>query len=284
MTDLIFGCFEKYSFDELSSWYNSMIFHKYEGDIVLIIYGDKQNVDQKIFDLEKIDKKVILVHKEKITKAVVVDRFKDMSEYLNNSNKEYRYVFSTDPSDVIFQENPSKLASRFLKSKQLIVACSESVLYKDETWGNINLKQSFPDFYNSIKEKEVYNAGTIFGTPALISSLFSDIFSLSLQSKVNNPDQAAFNILLQTKYLKNTRFTNMNDGVSVQCGTTAWPLRVSEYGHLLLEIPIFFRGIAYNSKGIKLGIVHQYNKVPFFHTQIMSRYYYRFQLSRKNKL
>ena len=281
--DLIFGCFEKYTLDSILTWLNSLNYTNYKGDILLIIYGDKSEIDQRIINLPNVTNSISILLKPLPSRPVVVERFKDMYEFLSLTKVNYRFVFSTDPSDVIFQKNPSIIASSFYKERPLIIACSESIIYKNETWGNKNMIDSFPDYYEFMHDKEIFNAGTILGTKEIIINLFQDIYKLSNQSLNSNPDQAAYNILIQTKYFQHTFFSRISDAVSVQCGTTAWPLRLSQYGKYLLEKPFFYDGIAYNKKGTKVGIVHQYNKVPYLHQQIIKRFYTGIQLSRKKK-
>lgn len=282
--DLIFGCFEKYSLESILAWLNSIKFSKYKGDIILFVYGNKNDIDSRIFNLHSYFNNISVLHKPLPSQPVVVERFKDMSIFLSLTKNNYRFIFSTDPSDVVFQINPSKIASPYYSGSQLIIACSESIIYKNETWGNKNMFDSFPEYYEFMLEKEIFNAGTILGTKEIIKDLFNDIYELSIKSFNSNPDQAAYNILIQTKYYESTYFSRISDGISIQCGTTAWPLRLSQYGNLLLEKPFFYDGIAYSLKGIKVGILHQYNKVPSLHDHIIKRFYTGIQLSRKNRL
>jgi hypothetical protein len=239
----------------------------FTGDILLITYGDDPNV-KAVLDYIS-DKPNYKSFPGILTKSVVCDRFRDTHWFLENNN--YDYVFATDPSDVVFQTNPSLFVRSKLKDKSILCG-SESVIYKNETWGNENMMQSFPMYYEKMKEKVIYNAGTISGKCSVISNLFLDIFRLCIQTNVINPDQAAFNVLIQSKYHDSCYFSGIEDGYAVQCGTTNRPDRVMEYGHLLLEKPILKDGIAYNSKMEKTCLLHQYNKVPGFYEEVLKKY------------
>jgi hypothetical protein len=100
-----------------------------------------------------------------------------------------------------------------------------------------------------------------------------DIFNLSMTTSVYNPDQAALNLLIQTKYNSSTYFSSMEDGWSIQCGTVTDPVRLGEYGSLLLEKEHeFIDGIGYNRLNNRVCLVHQYNRVPWLVDTIKNLY------------
>lgn len=271
MKDIIIGAFEKYSQDDLSPWMNSIKKCGFDGDILLIIYGNDETYLNSWTEFVSKNPNYILITVDSPIKNVVCDRFLDTHKFLSK-DKKYNYVFFTDPKDIVFQTNPSEFIRKKIKNQNKIICGSESVLYKDETWGNLNMFNSYKENYEFMKNKIIYNAGSISGETSIISKLFLDIFNLSIKSHVWNCDQAAFNILIQTKYKEDCCFFGIEDGYSVQCGTVANPQRLFEYGDKILEFPILEKGIAYNSKKEKVCILHQYPKVPNFHEEVIKNY------------
>jgi hypothetical protein len=122
-----------------------------------------------------------------------------------------------------------------------------------------------------MKDKIIYNAGTISGKIEKICELFEDIYQLSLKPKVDC-DQAAFNICIHTKYQNDCYFSGIEDGYATQCNTTANPKLLVNYNKFLLEKPILKNGIAYNSKMEKTCLLHQYQNVPGFYEEVLKLY------------
>jgi hypothetical protein len=269
MKDLIIGAFENYGMINLKPWMNSIKKCGFTGDVLIITYGYNPVTEEYI---KEISTEPNYIHiRGNPMKTVVCDRFLD-SHYFLNKHPYYEYVFATDPADIVFQTNPSNFIRQKLKEENKIMCGSECVLYKDETWGNMNMMYSYPSHYEMMRDKMIYNAGSISGKRDILSRLFLDIFKLSMQSRIPNSDQAAFNILIQTEYKNDCYFSGIEDGYSTQCGTVAAPHRLAEYGDKLTEKPILKHGIAYNSKMEPTCILHQYNKVPGFYEQVIEKY------------
>jgi hypothetical protein len=271
MKDIIIGAFENYSQIDLKPWMNSIKKCGFDGDVLLIVYGREESYLKSWSEFVSEKPNYILITVDTIIKNVVCDRFLSVHKFLSK-NEKYDYVFFTDPKDIVFQTNPSEFIRKKIKNQNKIICGSESVLYKDETWGNANMLNSYKEYYEYMKDKIIYNAGSISGERKIVSELFSDIFKLSIKTHVWNPDQAAFNILIQTKYKNNCHFSGIEDGYAVQCGTVANPHRLFEYGDKILEFPILENGVAYNSKKEKVCILHQYPKVPTFHEEVIKNY------------
>lgn len=267
MKDLIIGAFEKYGISKLKPWMNSIDRCGFTGDVLLITYGDHQDTKNLI---NFVSSNARFIHINGVlTKSVVCDRFRDSHLFLRDNP--YNFVFFTDPGDVVFQLNPSEFIRSKLKDKTILCG-SESVVYKDETWGNQNMKDCYPQYYEYMKDKIIYNAGTISGKSEILCKLFLDIYKLSIQTNITNPDQAAYNLLIQSNYKLDCLFSGIEDGYAVQCGTTACPSRLLEYGNKLLEHPVLKDGVAFNSKMQKTCLLHQYHRVPGFYEEVLKLY------------
>lgn len=268
--DIIVSGFSNFGIKQLTPWLNSIDQCGFTGDILCVMYGSNPDMVEAKKYLKT--KSNFIIIDGILTKTVVCDRFKDIYLFLKDKKEQYRYVFSTDASDVIFQLNPSHFAEIKLVNGFKLLCGSESILYKNETWGNQNMKNSFPSFYDFMMDKLVYNAGTITGNVEAICDLFKNIYEMSINTIVENPDQAAYNILIQTKYKDICYFSGIEDCYATQCNTTGNPRLLSQYGHLLTERPIFKNGIAYNSKMEKTCLLHQYQNVPGFYQEVLKTY------------
>lgn len=270
MKDIIIGCFNSYLPENIKPWVNSIKRSGFDGHLLAIIYGNGSAEQQSTAYLKNQGFEVLSI--PTFNKSIVVDRFKDMAMYLHNNRAKYRYVIATDVGDIVFQTNPSSFLEHHLIDKDILVG-SECVLYRDETWGRQNMRMSYPVQADMMMDKLIYNAGSIAAKANTAIELFVDIYNMSITTPVYNPDQAAMNVLVHTKYLDKTNLCSMKEGWSIQCGTVADPNRLREYGHLLVEDEFTFNeGIGYNACGDKVCLVHQYNRVPDLVEKVRSLY------------
>ena len=261
--DIIVSGFSNFSIKKLTPWLKSMERVGFNGDLLCVVYGDNPDLIESANFLRKIPNCTVI--QGIFTREVMFDRFKDIKNYLNDKKNKYRYVFATDAGDVVFQKNPSKYAEYKLSNKYKILCGSESMIYKDESWGNECMKTRFPQYYDFMKDKIIYNAGTITGEIETICNLFEQIYTMCISQPLDCPDQHAFNILIQTIYKDVTYFSSIEDGYATQCNTTANPRLLKKYDKFLLEKPILKDGIAYNSKMEPTCLLHQYPNVPGFY-------------------
>ena len=139
MKDLIIGASTNYDWDKLKYWINSINKSGFEGDKVLILMNcDAATVKKvneagfKVIGFNQ-DQQGNLQYESQM--PIHVERFGHIYEYLRKN--EYRYVITTDVKDVIFQQNPIDWLEANLTSENLVFS-SESILYKDEPWGDQN--------------------------------------------------------------------------------------------------------------------------------------------------
>lgn len=287
--DLLVGVMSNYDYHKVEPWVISAKRSGFAGDIAMICFNvsvdtlkklDAQGVEIYAYGQDGAGNAVF-----NSPRAVVVDRFRALYEFgIHAKWKErYRYIVTTDVKDVIFQSDPIKfLAENYNWDEKKINVGSECLEYKDEPWGNDNLFSSYPRFvYESMKNKTIYNCGTISGSMAEMHDLFLAIYLLSIGSPVHNPDQAALNILLNMKPWSDiTRFCDMQSGYAVQLGTTADPAKLESFRPNILEQRLPFIGhdgivrISHNDGEDKIipAIVHQYDRIPSWNKLIDAKY------------
>jgi len=289
MKDLILGCITNYTFDKIVHWVNSIDRSGFDGYKVVIAY----NVGFEIVEeLTKRDYTVVTFNRDDANKRftyredfnIVVDRFYHSWKVLNNLENQVNYVIATDVRDVVFQTNPSETLRRFnafaqYDGVQKIIASTEGISYRNEYWGNNNIRLSFPYVHEYMLDKTIYNAGVMAGRWSTIKDLFLNIYMICANMPHTipgggGPDQAAYNTLLTMEQYKSiTRFTKASDAWAAQLGTTADPRKIDMYRQYLTDDePIVQNNMVCNSSGTPYSIVHQYDRVPNISSLITSKY------------
>jgi hypothetical protein len=261
--DLIIGAFSNYDYDAVKPWIESINQTDFDGDKVLITINTSEETNQKIRDAG-----FTVVPKKSDGKMMFhMERFLHLFNYLKDNKWDYRYVVTTDVRDVIFQSNPiewlEENAIGFGDKK--LVASSEAILIKNETWNRENIFKCFDKtFYEHIKESEVLCVGTLAGTGEAICDLCGMLFQLSINRADWVADQAAYNFLMRMyPYALNTHIARLEDGWAMNAHVTNRESQYAEFGpHLLEERPIFEDGLVKDAKTKRIfAIVHQYDRV-----------------------
>lgn len=257
--DLIVGAFCNYPFEVLKPWIFSIKESGFSGDIILIAIDSKEQTIQQI---EACGVKTIGVKKSG-KMMIHMLRFLHIYNYLKQYNNKYRYVITTDVRDVIFQKNPSEWLD--VHCKEGVVAQSESIRIKDEKWNRENIIKNFgADFYEDVKNNEVYNVGILAGEASFVKDLCFSLFQMSLNRPDWVADQAAYNMLLSFKpWSLVTYKATLADAWAINAHVTNKPDQLNEFGPFLLEgRPYMEEGIVKNAEGKIFVIVHQYDRVP----------------------
>lgn len=272
--DLIIGGVQNYGIAQLKPWVLSVIEHMPDAHRVLCVSNISNETRQWL-----IDNQFELVELPKLQIPVHVLRFVSIYDYLRKNTEKYRYVVTTDVKDVYFQKNPFEYMekNKIGQGQFKIVASSESIRYKDESWGNENLLQTYgPYIHELFKNNEIYNVGVLGGTVEYIRDLTFNIFSNAINRPIAIVDQAVFNVLIQTYPYKDCiLFNNQLSGWAVQLGTTADSNKISQFRPFLTEKePIF----DYETNLVKTAenqvfyIVHQYDRVSKWKEIIEKKY------------
>jgi hypothetical protein len=160
--------------------------------------------------------------------------------------------------------------------------------YKNETWGNQNLHDTFgPFFHNLYKDNVIYNVVTIAGNFVYVKGLLFTIFQMSINRPIPIVDQAVYNVILSTiPWYHDTMFTINEDAWAVQLGTTLESIKSGkgDIGMLYknkidtyLELyedkqPKLVDGYVVNDDGNKFCIVHQYDRTLDWKDTILEKY------------
>ncbi|NDE91743.1 MAG: hypothetical protein EB059_11550 [Alphaproteobacteria bacterium] len=279
MRDIVIGSITGYDFEAIKPWVNSLERSGFTGMKAMLCYNIKQPVIDElakrnftIFAFEQNADGVIFTKPFNI----VVERFYHMWLFLKDTKQKYnlRYLIAPDVRDVLFQENPSAWLEKNIGDKK-IIAPSESIAYEHETWGQQNLLQSYGgDIYSAHCKHTITNAGTIAGEIDTMLDLFLTVYLASKGGASVNPDQAALNIILNTKtYRDITYFAPANAGWACQAGVTADPKIITAYRpHLTEAEPVFDGQVVRTQSGEAFTLVHQYDRVPAWRDALLKKY------------
>jgi hypothetical protein len=252
MKNLIIGGFTNYGINQLKPWVLSAKEHAGDNDVALV-YGSTSNetldwlLEQGVIIVPMLQVQNLPIH---------VLRFLSIYEYLYKFWQDYEYVITTDVKDVYFQCDPFE----DLNGHKLVVA-SEGLKYKDESWGNENLLQTYgPYVHNQFKNNQIYNVGTFGGTSEYVKDMVFHIFTNAINRPIPICDQAVFNVLVNTQPFKDIIQPTVN--WACEMGTVVDPSKIDKFRpNLLCEEPKINDGLVYYQDRL-FPIVHQYDRVP----------------------
>lgn len=277
--DLIVGCYTNYDWHKIKYWANSIDRSGFTGDKFMLVYNSDFYTVQKLLEnkfkiwaFNRDDARQIFFWPNQL--IIVVQRFYDLWRFFSNMDlSEYRYVVHTDVKDIVFQTNPSDWLTANMGDAK-ILASSESLQYQHEPWGNENIANSFPMIYDKMHDQPIWNCGVQAGDPKVMKDLWLQIWLLCQNNRVLNPDQAAYNVLLNLEpYKSMTKFIGSEAGWACQAGTTVDPSKIQGYRpHLLEPEPIWKNDLACTSTGIPHAILHQYDRVPAWNSIIERKF------------
>jgi hypothetical protein len=271
--NLIIGGVQNYGINQLKPWVLSINEHMPESHKVMCVSNITQETKQWLiengFELVDMPQTKIPVH---------VLRFLSIYDYLRQNWEKFDYVITTDVKDVYFQSDAFKFLDYHnigVRNLKQLVAGSECLKYKDESWGNQNLLQTYgPYIHDIFKDNEIYNVGVLGGSAEYMKDLVFNIFTNAVNRPIPIVDQAVFNVLINTQPYKDVVMKSpQHMGWACQAGTVADPTKMAGFRPNLLEPePEFRDGIVYTSKGSPFCIVHQYDRVPEWEEFVRKKY------------
>lgn len=304
MKDLILGAISaNYTVDDVRNWAHSIIKSGFDGDVAVFCYnfiGEDATIPNFLQDLgfsvflptynnwgqnvpffEHHSGKGTPTTNHELVHQIRFFHFWHYLKELDKNANEYRYVIVTDVRDVVFQYNPSNWLD--IHDDKIdgstIVAPSENILYRDESWNLQMIKKHYGPYVVEylLKDRPVCNVGTIAARFHAFMGLCINIYQSSLgihPAQLPMPgDQTGFNFLINTVYINSSRPSSPSTLWSCQCGTMCDPTKQHLFEHHIeeLDIGITDEGIVTNF-GKPFCILHQYDRVPQFLDKVNRRY------------
>lgn len=259
---IIFGCITKYSPDDIRPYVESIQQSGFSGEKVMLVYDVPQET------ISYLKSKGWNLYGAELQQHIILQRFVDAYKILESYLDET--VIWTDVKDVIFQKDPTQWIEKNMKKE--ILAFSECVKFKDDSWAVINAGTSFPMEWEWLQDKVSYCAGTIVGKGYALRDLFIEIYrwSLTTANQGQLADQAAYNVLINLNHFKeNVQFVKQEEGFVTQLGTVY--MKANQLP-ILEPTPIFNFGTFYTADQEKFCLVHQYDRDEFVKKQIYEKY------------
>lgn len=261
----ILGCITKYNISDIKPFVESINRSGFRGEKIMMVYEISDDV------INYLKSNGWDVYGSKLQEHIIIQRFRDVYSLLNNY-LDYRIIW-VDVKDVVFQADPTPWLETNM-TKELL-AFSECVKLKDDSWAVTNTGTSFPLEWEWAQHNTSYCAGTIVGVGRALKDLFIDIYHWSRDTSNTGQlsDQAAYNILIHLNQYKDVvQFVNQEQGFITQLGTVL--AKKDYFGNNLLEpTPIVTEdGVVLNQNGSQFCIVHQYDRIPVLNKIIIDKY------------
>lgn len=281
---VVIGQAINYDFASIEPWIVSLRRTGYKGKIVLLVNSLSLQDHVKDYDVH-----LVMTNPSNNVSSMVL-RFFDIYKILDHSEmSDVDFVVATDVRDVIFQEDPN-----LLRVDNKIIVAKEGFTYDIEPWSKNNMKQSYGEqMFDKMKDYPIYCAGVIAGEKNLFQFLMLCLSSLGFTAPQHpsgggGPDQAALNILLHSEVWKSFVYETEEvihagtslPGIKAGNGDIGMSYRnspeVLEYyqsNYNRSDIPENLSSNIINKKIDRpYVIVHQYNRIPEWNTEIQNEY------------
>ena len=284
MIDILIGVADGYVWNQLRNWVlSSKVF---DGKRVLLVYRmdeeTKRHCINHNVEVIEVNNDIYgqpINHDERVyygaARTVSHElRFFHIWQYLIEQ-RDVRYVILTDTRDVIFQLNPIKFLESHIIDTKKFLAPQEGLLYKDEPWNANNMYRGYGGYvWEYMKDKPIYNCGTIAGIMPDFANIILTIWSMTTGKHVYPADQCSTSLLVETSLEHLTYKCPHDAGWCCQCGVMVDPSKTEMLRpHFLVKEPILADdGYVYTSDGKLYNLVHQYERCERWLEIINKRY------------
>ena len=248
MKDLVISAIANYLPEKIKIYVESLNDCGYDGDKVMICY----NIPKETIDY--LTEKGWECYGAELQGHPHMKRLIDMWWFLQNDEREWRNIITTDVRDIVWQTNPSI----WLNNKNKIICASECVTYENEPWGHKNIHEGYgPIFWDWIKENTIGNVGVIAGKYKLVKELLMINWLVSQAGDVRHfTDQSSFNFVIHNELIKDK--IDVNPDFGLQVGTTTVEFKIENDLVMNGDVPFV--------------LVHQYDRNPELNTLITNKY------------
>lgn len=248
MKDLVISAIANYLPEKIKIYVESLNDCGYDGDKVMICY----NIPKETIDY--LTEKGWECYGAELVGHPHMRRLIDMWWFLQNDEREWRNIITTDVRDIVWQTNPSK----WLNNKNKIICASECVTYENEPWGYKNIHEGYgPMFWDWVKGNTIGNVGVIAGKYKLVKELLMLNWLVSQAGNiVHFTDQSSFNFVIHNELIKDK--IEISPDFALQVGTTKMDVKI--------ENDLVMNG------GVPFVLVHQYDRNPELNTFITNKY------------
>jgi hypothetical protein len=238
MKDLVISAIANYLPEKIKIYVESLNDCGYNGDKVMICYNIPTETIEYLtsFGWE--------CYGAELQGHPHMKRLVDMWWFLQNDEREWNHIITTDVRDIVWQTNPSDWLR--LTNKNKIICASECVTYENEPWGHKNIHEGYgPIFWDWIKSNTIGNVGVIAGKYKLVKDLLMLNWLVSQAGNtVHFTDQSSFNLIINNELIKDK--IEVNSDFALQVGTTTKDFKIENNLVMNGDVPFV--------------LVHQYDR------------------------
>lgn len=245
MKDLVISAIANYLPEKIKIYVESLNDSGFDGDKIMICYNLPQET------IEYLSSKGWECYGTELQGHPHMKRLIDMWWFLQNDERKWNRIITTDVRDIVWQTNPSNWLSDNLNSE--IIVASECIKNQDEPWAHKNIHEGYgPIFWDLIKENIVANVGVIAGKYQSVKDLLQLIWLVSQAGDTRHfTDQSALNLIINNSLLSNK--IELNSDFALQVDTLTKDTRFEKKTYSI-ENEIVMNG------QIPYVLVHQYDR------------------------
>lgn len=257
MKDLVISAIANYLPEKIKIYVESLNDSGFEGDKIMICYNLPSET------IEYLSSKGWECYGAELQGHPHMKRLIDMWWFLQNDERKWNRIITTDVRDIVWQTNPSNWLSDNLNSE--IIVASECIKNQDEPWAYKNIHEGYgPIFWDLIKENVVANVGVIAGKYQSVKDLLQLVWLVSQAGDTRHfTDQSALNLIINNSLLSNK--IELNSDFALQVDTLTKDTRFEKKTYSI-ENEIVMNG------QIPYVLVHQYDRNQELKYLIESKY------------
>lgn len=209
MKDLVISAIANYSPEKIKIYVESLNKVGFDGDKIMICY----NVPEET--IEYLVSNGWECYTTELHGHPHMKRLIDMWWFLQNTDREWRYIITTDVRDIFWQLNPSSWLEENMTRK--ILVASECIKQKDEPWAHKNIHEGYgPIFWEWLKENTVANVGVMVGEHQSLKDLLMINWLVSQAGDTRHfTDQSSLNLIVNNSLLRDNIDVNSNFALQV---------------------------------------------------------------------
>lgn len=245
MKDLVISAIANYLPEKIKIYVESLNDSGFEGDKIMICYNLPQET------IEYLSSKGWECYGAELQGHPHMKRLIDMWWFLQNDEREWNRIITTDVRDIVWQTNPSNWLSNNLNSE--IIVASECIKNEDEPWAHKNIHEGYgPIFWDLIKENVVANVGVIAGKYQSVKDLLQLVWLVSQAGDTRHfTDQSALNLIINNSLLSNK--IELNSDFALQVDTLTKDTRFEKKTYSIKNEIVMNGEVPY-------VLVHQYDR------------------------
>ena len=245
MKDLVISAIANYLPEKIKIYVESLNDSGFEGDKIMICYNLPQET------IEYLSSKGWECYGAELQGHPHMKRLIDMWWFLQNDEREWNRIITTDVRDIVWQTNPSNWLSDNLNSE--IIVASECIKNEDEPWAHKNIHEGYgPIFWDLIKENVVANVGVIAGKYQSVKDLLQLVWLVSQAGDTRHfTDQSALNLIINNSLLSNK--IELNSDFALQVDTLTKDTRFEKKTYSIKNEIVMNGEVPY-------VLVHQYDR------------------------